>query len=162
MLAIAGDGTASIARRPRSASTRPSPLNRESARPRVVVGKKQQPMVGEPAQVARFIHAAGIHADNFRRLFQAVAPCVDVILVFGDVVARGRRQHDVQIVDAAERRHKRPKRRDDATVARQEAEDVGVEAEAPHARDRRRRKACGAEQDQRATAPRPRQNAGNW
>ena len=102
-------------------------------------------MVGEPAQVARFVHAAGIHARNFRRLLQTAGPRVDVVLVLGDVVACGRGQNDVQIVDAAKRRDERSERRDDAPVARQEAEDIGVEAEAAHARDRRRRKTCGAE-----------------
>ena len=73
-----------------------------------------------------------------------------VVAVFGNRVALGRGEDDVQLIEVAEPADECPERRDDAAVSRQERQDVGVERQAANALDRDERRAL---QRRPASAP---------
>jgi len=145
---IAGNGTARRARRPLTASTSPSAETVNSHGPKVVVGRSSNRWSASQLR-SRDSSTRPVSMDNvlvcFRRSLHA-STCPRTRR------CRGQRgpSADVQIVDAANdaTNDRNAGRRD---PRRQEAEHIGVEAEAPHACDRRRSKARGAEQDHQAT-----------
>jgi hypothetical protein len=76
-------------------------------------------------------------------------------------VSRRRREHDVQLIEAAETPQEGAECLDDAAVARQEREDVGVERESSRAFDRDDQPNGDGADDEQAPAMRPANDRGN-
>ena len=64
--------------------------------------QQQQLPIGEPREVARAIDDAGVDPLDLRRVPQRLDPRVHFVAVVGDRVAFGRREDDVQLIEAAE------------------------------------------------------------
>ena len=142
--ATSADGTVSSSRRAATAAGRPSGLqppsassrsraarapaadDRRASRSRACDRRRRRRRARSPARCA----APSTHASTSSR-------------VFGDRVAVRRGEDDVQLIEAAEAREERAERLDDAAVARQQRQHVGVERE-PARRLRARRPATAS------------------
>ena len=124
--------------------------------------EQQQLTIGEPAEIAGAVDDARVDARDFRRGAQAVDPRVDLVVVFGDRVAVRRGEHDVQLIEAAEAREEGAERLDDAAVARQQRQHVGVERQPARAFERDQRPTPSTRSDdEHAAAMRPTDDGGN-
>ena len=119
------------------------------------VAEQEQLAVGEPSEIARAIDDAGVDAADLGRRPQPLDPGVDLVGVVGNGVAFGRREDDIQLIQAAEPRQECPERLENAPIVRQQRQHVGVERQALHAGERDQRGAEHRDDDQRAPAVRP-------
>ena len=91
-------------------------------------------MIGEPAEIARLVGDARIDARNLRCAAQSVDPRRDLIGVLRHRVPFGRREDDIQLIEAAEAREKGPERLNHRTVVGEQRQNIGVEGQPPRAR----------------------------
>ena len=119
------------------------------------VGEQQQLPLGQPAVIARRIDGGDLDAADLRRFAQPLDPGVDLVGVVVDRLTVGRREDDEELIEVAECREKRPERRDDASVLRQQRQHVGVEGQAARRpQPRREGKTQDAGDDERAATVR--------
>ena len=119
------------------------------------VVEQEQLAIREPADIARFVRHARVHAIDFGSRAQLIDPCIDAIAVIGDRIPVRSGEDDVQLIEAAERGEKRAERRNHATIAREQRQHVCFEREASCAFGRDGEDAERGGDDERAPAVGP-------